>query len=65
MNNPYADLGRTPEQVHGEDVEGCTLFCQENGCYNVSKTAKYLRKDRILTWVCLSGHISKIEGYDL
>lgn len=65
MINPYADLGRAPEDVRGEEVSG-TFDCQTNGCYSYAKEARYLAKDKILTWICKeSQHISKIEDFHL
>ena len=60
MNNPYLDLGRTPEEVAGEEIEG-TFFCQTHDCYEVEQEARYLSKETLITWICKAGHISKVK----
>jgi hypothetical protein len=65
MPNPFRNLGRTaPEDIFWEEVGGA-FSCQEPGCYNVSGEAKYADEEKLLTWKCTDGHISKIEGFHI
>jgi hypothetical protein len=65
MRNPFKEL-KTPrlENPKGEEVSG-TFFCQERGCYQVTKTARYLEEVQILTWKCNNEHTNKIEGFKI
>lgn len=64
MRNPFEDLSVPRlENPEGEEVEG-QFSCQERGCYEVAREARYLEELKILTWACKYGHVSKIEGYE-
>lgn len=63
MRNPFEDLGKPRlENPQGEEVTGA-FSCQERGCYEVARSARYLEEVKLLTWKCSDGHISKIEGF--
>lgn len=65
MRNPFEDLSAPRlDNPQGEEVEG-QFSCQERGCYNVSKEARYLEEVKILTWICKDGHISKVEDFKI
>lgn len=65
MINPFDALGLPKsDSPQGEEVEGA-FSCQEEGCWNVSKEARYLTEQKVLTWICVDEHISKIEGFIL
>lgn len=63
--NPFEELARPRlDNPQGEEVTG-QFSCQERGCYNVSKEARYLDEAKILTWKCKDEHVSKIEGFHI
>lgn len=63
MRNPFDDLGKTRvAEPQGEEIEG-TLFCQEQGCYEVATTGRYIAEASLLTWKCKNNHISKMEDF--
>lgn len=65
MTNPFEDLRLpTEEELQIEDVQG-SFACQDDYCRNVAYKARYVARDSILTWRCLDGHISKIEGFNI
>lgn len=65
MHNPFEDLGKPRlENPQGEEVEG-QFSCQEHGCRNFNKVARFIAEAKVLTWQCEDGHISKIEGFDI
>jgi len=41
-----------------EIIEGI-YSCPEQGCYSTSQQAVFNKKNRIITWVCESGHSGK------
>jgi hypothetical protein len=62
MRSPFDDLGKTRElEPQGELVEDSALSCQEEGCDYVVTTGRYLSVNKILTWKCPDGHISKAK----
>lgn len=64
MQNPYEQLGsKAPLKVEYDEWGGA-FSCQTQGCYNVESIARYLKAERILTWKCKDGHISRIEDID-
>lgn len=64
MRNPFDDLGKPKvENPKGEEVEG-TMFCQEQGCYEVATSGRYIAEASLLTWKCKAGHISKMEDFE-
>ena len=60
MENPIESLGPPKVQIEAEDVEG-TFSCMTARCYRVATEAKYIRANRLLTWKCPDGHISRTE----
>ena len=65
MINPFESIGLPDkENPKGELVEG-QFTCQEEDCCKVCKEARYLTEAQVLTWICVDGHISKIEGFKL
>ena len=63
MRNPFEDLSQ-PQELSFEEVGGA-FTCQERGCWDTTTEAKYLNKEKVLTWICKNGHTSKIEDFDL
>lgn len=60
MRSPFDDFGKRREPVpEGELVEDSALSCQETGCHYVVTTGRYLSANKILTWQCPDGHLSK------
>lgn len=63
FKHPFDSLGGPQlNNPQGEEVEGA-FTCQT--CYDVVPTARYLLEVKLLTWKCNSGHVSKIEGFNL
>ena len=57
MRSPFDDLGKTREATpEGEEVTGA-FSCQE--CHYVVTTARYLTANKLITWQCPEGHLSK------
>ena len=64
MRSPFDDLGKPRvENPEGEEVGG-TFFCQERGCYEVVRIARYIGEAQVLTWKCKNDHISKMEDFE-
>lgn len=62
MRSPFDDLGKTREpEPEGELVEDSALSCQEEGCHYVVTTGRYLSANKLLTWICPEGHLSKVS----
>lgn len=58
MRSPFDDLGKRREPVAtGELVEGA-FSCQE--CDYVVTEARYLTANKLVTWKCPDGHLSKV-----
>lgn len=64
MRNPYEALGKPKPSMIEFDEWGGVFACQEQGCYEAATIAKYIKKERILTWQCPDGHLSKMEDVD-
>lgn len=63
FRNPFEDLGKPRNsQDEWEDVSGA-FACQERGCYDTVREAKYHDKQRLLTWKCKDGHTNKVEDF--
>lgn len=66
MPSPFNDL-RDPSAVVIEDVEGqfdCLEVINGRRCNGYTRAAKYIPSERLLTWKCPEGHISKLEDVD-
>lgn len=65
MGNPFMRLGEPRlENPKGEEVTGA-FSCQEDDCYEVASTARYLEEVSMLTWKCKDGHMSRLEDFNL
>lgn len=63
--DPYASLrDKHIADEEWEEVSGA-MSCQHAGCYGVATIGKYNEKNKLLTWACPEGHLSKIEDYVL
>lgn len=59
MRSPFDDLGKTREEdSQGELVEGA-FSCERDDCYYVATEARYLTANKLITWKCQDGHLSK------
>lgn len=59
MINPKDFLSTTkPEQDDLIDFGG-SYSCPEQGCYEITQSAKFNERDRVITWVCASGHLGR------
>lgn len=62
--SPFDQLGENSKVQNVEwEVWTGSFSCQENGCWEVAHEAKYAPEEKLLTWKCSEGHISKIEDY--
>lgn len=61
MPNPFDSL--KPKEVEYDEWGGA-FSCQERDCYEVINRARYIKKERILTWKPACGHISVMENVD-
>lgn len=64
MTNPFEALGKPRVDNVTYDEWGGMFECQHFRCRSIVEVAKYLKKEKILTWVCGDGHINKIEGVE-
>lgn len=61
MRSPFDDLGHNREpEPEGEETTGA-FSCQEMDCHYVVTTGRYLTANKILTWQCPAGHLSKVS----
>jgi hypothetical protein len=59
VRSPFDDLGKKREpKTEGELVEGA-FSCQEGDCHYVVTEARYLTANKLITWQCPDGHLSK------
>jgi hypothetical protein len=60
MRSPFDELGMPKLQERtGEEITGA-FSCQEDGCWDVQTTARYISEIKTVTWQCKFGHISKV-----
>lgn len=64
FRSPFDEIASPPVQIEYEEVGG-QFTCQERGCWKNAKVAKYITKEKVLTWQCPDGHTSYIEGFEL
>lgn len=62
MTNPFSKLG-SPKEVEYDEWQGA-FSCQDRDCFEVVGMAKYIKKEKLLTWICSKQHISKLENMD-
>lgn len=60
MINPKDFLSTGSQQESSElvDFEG-SYSCPEQGCYEVTTSAKFNERERIVTWICSNGHLGR------
>lgn len=58
----YAKLFPQPPEPEYEIATG-QFTCQERGCWECVREAKYIEEINTLTWICPEGHISRIENF--
>jgi hypothetical protein len=64
LTNPFEALGKPRADNVTYDEWGGMFECQHFRCRSIVDVAKYLKKEKILTWVCGDGHTNKIENVD-
>jgi hypothetical protein len=63
--NPFEEMRLpTADELGLEDISG-SFACQDDYCNEVAFKAVYASKDKVLTWKCLKGHVSKIEDFNI
>ena len=40
------------------DFEG-SYGCPEQGCYEITQSAKFNERERVVTWICSNGHLGR------
>lgn len=64
MPNPYEALfNREQPEVQNYEEVGGAMECHT--CYEVVTEGRYYVSDRLLTYKCSKGHVSKCEGVSL
>lgn len=61
MINPKDFLSNSDDSEYQSDlveIDG-TFSCPEQGCYEVTLSGKFNERERIITWVCSSGHLGR------
>ena len=64
MQNPFEGLGKPREDNTDYDEWGGSFECSAPRCRSTVEVAKYIKKVKVLTWVCGNGHVNKLEGVE-
>ena len=64
MNNPFDALKAPKKQDLNYDEWEGQFSCSTYRCNGYAKVARYFTKQRLLTWECQEGHISRLEDVD-
>lgn len=68
MSNPFKEI-KTRHEVTElvadfEEIEG-SMRCQTTDCGETVHDGYYSSKQRVLTWKCSKGHISRMDNIDV
>lgn len=61
MINPKDFIASNTKQSNDHDlIEMSGSFsCPEQGCFEVTKQGRFNERDRVITWVCINGHLGR------
>ena len=63
--SPFDSLGENIRASEAKwELYTGSFACQQQDCWKVASEAKFFPKEKLLTWKCSDGHISRIEDYN-